>query len=213
MPRRQIELAHVFAALGLLAFAASSSYAQDYDGETETAITGLGGLGGLSGFSGLSGLSALANGVVTGYAPIGAGSEIGGNSDGLYQGNNGERGLGASESSDAETGDYEEDSNDSSASEEHPILSKFFNLISGGRHKRSVDITEPIDTQASQVHSRVKRGYKGWVPYVSTYVKTDKKANFKWGVSKNRSMILTNMIRLTRFDPTVANIFNSFIEC
>ena len=67
---------------------------------------------------------------VTGYAPVGAGSEMGG-SDGLDQGAGGDRGLGASESSDAES-DYDEDSNDSSASEEHPILSKFFNLISGG---------------------------------------------------------------------------------
>lgn len=182
---RKVELNQILAAITLFAFAASSSFAQDYDGEAETAITGL---GGLSGLSGLGGLSALANGVVTGYAPIGTGSDVSAGSDGVYQGN-GERGLGASESSDAESGDYDEDSNDSSASEEHPILSKFFNLISGGRHKRSVDEADAPNTPAepiqaaSQAHSRVKRGYKGWVPYVSTYVKTDKKAHFKWGVS------------------------------
>jgi len=157
---------------------ASAALAQDYDGEAETAITGLGGLGGLGGLTGLSGLTALANGVVTGYAPISAGSESGSGSE--------MRAIGASESSDADSGDYDEDSNDSSASEEHPILSKFFNLISGGRHKRSVDQPESLAQNTvhhvSEPHSRVKRGYKGWVPYVSTYVKTDKKANFKWGV-------------------------------
>lgn len=183
---RQIELRQIFAAISVLAFVTSSSLAQDYDGgETETAITGLGGLGGLSGLTGFGGLSALANGVVTGYAPMGASSDVG-QQEGIYQGGQGERGL-AAEGSEAETGDYDEDSNDSSASEEHPILSKFFNLISGGRHKRSVEMGEPMNSQAasaSQVHSRVKRGYKGWVPYVSTYVKTDKKANFKWGVSR-----------------------------
>lgn len=152
---------------------AASCRAEDYDGEAETAITGLSGLGGLGG------LSALANGIVTGYAPIGESSgsgELGG--DVMYQGS-GDRGLGASESSDGESGDYDEDSNDSAASEEHPILSKFINFISGGRHKRSVDTSEPSEMKT---HSRVKRGYKGWVPYVSTYVKTDKKAHFKWGV-------------------------------
>lgn len=168
---------NVLAAIVISALVASC-YAQDYDGEAETAITGL---SGLSGLSGLGGLSALTSGVVTGYAPMSAGSEISGGSDGI---NSGEQGLGASESSDAESGDYDEDSNDSSASEEHPILSKFINLISGGRHKRSVsDIEAPVATESHQIHSRVKRGYKGWVPYVSTYVKTDKKANFKWGVS------------------------------
>lgn len=166
----------LFGALSVLAVA-SLNLAQDYDGETETAITGLSGLGGLGGLSGLSGLTALANGVVTGYAPMGSSSDMSNGSDGI-------RGLGVSESSDAESGDYDEDSNDSSASEDHPILSKFFNLISGGRSKRSVDQAEaPQETvQHKQVHNRVKRGYKGWVPYVSTYVKTDKKANFKWGV-------------------------------
>lgn len=167
---QQIKSGSIIVAITVFALVASS-YAQDYDGEAETSISGLSGIGGLSG------LSALANGVVTGYAPIGAGSEMGG-SDGYVQG---ERGLG--EGSEAETGDYDEDSNDSAASEEHPILSKFFNLISGVRHKRSVDQAEsPIESQ-SQVHSRVKRHSKGYVPYVSTYVKTDKKANFKWGVS------------------------------
>jgi hypothetical protein len=183
---RLVEIAQIIAAISLIACAISSVAAQDYDGETETAITGL---NGLTGLSGLGGLTALANGIVTGYAPIGASSEVDsgpesgsdGGSDGVYQGGSGDRNLGASESSDAESGDYDEDSNDSSASEEHPILSKFFNLISGGRHKRSVDSLEP--SESHKAHSRVKRGYKGWVPYVSTYVKTDKKANFKWGVS------------------------------
>lgn len=170
---RQLEITQIIAAIGVFACAISSIAAQDYDGgETETAITGL---DGLSGLTGLTGLSALANGVVTGYAPIGAGSEVSGGSDSGQQG-----GIGASESSDADS-DYDEDSNESSASEEHPILSKFFNLISGGRHKRSIETLEPSESQ--KAHSRVKRGYKGWVPYVSTYVKTDKKANFKWGVS------------------------------
>lgn len=168
---QQIRSNSIFAAITVFALVASS-YAQDYDGETETSISGLSGLGGLSG------LSALANGVVTGYAPIGAGSEMGG-PDGYVQG---ERGLGGSEGSDAE-GDYDEDSNDSAASEEHPILSKFFNLISGGRHKRSINQVEVPIASRSEIHSRVKRGSKGYVPYVSTYVKTDKKANFKWGVS------------------------------
>lgn len=181
----QLEMKQVIAAISLLVITISTARAQDYDGEAETAITGLNGLTGLSGFSGLSGLSALANGVVTGYAPISSGSEVGG-SDGIYQG--GDRGLGASESSDTETGDYDDDSNDSSASEEHPILAKFFNLISGSRHKRSIETTEPVESNVNQQeHHRVKRGYKGWVPYVSTYVKTDKKANFKWGVSAHHA--------------------------
>lgn len=152
----------------------ASSYADDYDGgETETAITGL------SGLSGLGGLSALANGIVTGYAP--SGGEM--SNDVVIQGGEG-RGLGASESSENESGDYEDDSNDSAASEESPILSKFINFISGGRHRRSVDQSDaPIEPSESKAHTRVKRGYKGWVPYVSTYVKTDKKAHFKWGVS------------------------------
>lgn len=167
----QIKSSSILAAITVFALMASSQ-AQDYDGEAETSISGLSGIGSLTG------LSALANGVVTGYAPIGAGSEIGG-SDGYVQG---ERGIGGSEASDAE-GDYDEDSNDSAASEEHPILSKFFNLISGVRHKRSIDQAEAPIASQSKVHSRVKRGSKGYVPYVSTYVKTDKKANFKWGVS------------------------------
>lgn len=169
------ELASALAAMTVLAFVAST-VAQDYDGEGETAITGL---SGLTGLGGLSGLTALANGEVTGYAPLGAGSESG--DDGLVSGG---RGLGAAESSDVESGDYDEDSNDSSASEDHPILSKFINLISGGRHKRSVEQADAPIAAGTQVHSRVKRGYKGWVPYVSTYVKTDKKAHFKWGVSE-----------------------------
>lgn len=169
---QQIKSNTILAAITVFALVASS-YAQDYDGEAETSITGLSGIGGLSG------LSALANGVVTGYAPIGAGSEMGG-SDGYVQG---ERGMGSSDGSEAESGDYDEDSNDSAASEEHPILSKFFNLISGVRHKRSIDQVEAPIASQSKVHSRVKRGSKGYVPYVSTYVKTDKKANFKWGVS------------------------------
>lgn len=177
---RQTEVTQIIAAISLIACAISSVAAQDYDAETETQISGL---NGLSGLGGLSGLTALANGVVTGYAPVGSSSEMGAGSDGLYQGGSGDRSLGASESSDADSGDYDEDSNDSSASEEHPILSKFFNLISGGRHKRSIEAqVEPSESQ--KAHSRVKRGYKGWVPYVSTYVKTDKKANFKWGVSR-----------------------------
>lgn len=169
MLRQSLESASIVAAITVFALVASSS-AQDYDaGEGETAITGL------SGLSGFSGLSGLANGMITGYAPVGSGSD----SDGIIQG---ERGL-ASEGSEAETGDYDDDSNESAASEEHPILSKFFNLISGVRNKRSVDLNEAPTAQAPQVLSRVKRGSKGWTPYVSTYVKTDKKANFKWGVS------------------------------
>lgn len=168
----------IFAMLALAIIGLSR--AEDYDGEAETAITGLSGLGGLGG------LSALANGIVTGYAPIGGGSGELGN-DVVYQGS-GDRGLGMSESSegsDADSGDYDDDSNDSAASEERPILAKFINFISGGRHKRSVEQSEPVEAVSpseSKVHSRVKRGYKGWVPYVSTYVKTDKKAHFKWGV-------------------------------
>lgn len=161
----QIKSSSILAAITVFALVASSS-AQDYDGDAETAISGLSGIGGLGGLAGLG------SGVMTGYAPIGSNSESG-NRD-------------AAESSDVETGDYDEDSNDSAASEEHPILSKFFNLISGGRSKRSVDQSDaPVVAQSAQVHSRVKRGYKGWVPYVSTYVKTDKKANFKWGVSSS----------------------------
>lgn len=169
---RQMQLTATLAALTVFAFVASSQ-AQDYDGDAETQITGL------SGISGLSGLSALANGVVSGYAPMGANSEMGGSAEAMIQ-NQGERpNLGSAETSEVEAGDYDDDSNDSSASEEHPILSKFFNLISGGRHRRSVDQYEaPIES-----HERVKRHAKGYVPYVSTYVKTDKKANFKWGVS------------------------------
>lgn len=164
---RQIKSASVLAAITVLALVASSQ-AQDYDNDAETAISGLSGLGGLGGLAGLG------SGVMTGYAPIGASSE------GISSGD-----RGVAESSDVETGDYDEDSNDSAASEEHPILSKFFNLISGGRSKRSVDQADaPVSAPSAQVHSRVKRGYKGWVPYVSTYVKTDKKAHFKWGVSR-----------------------------
>lgn len=166
---RQISSASVIAAITIFALVASNQ-AQDYDGDAETAITGLGGLGGITGLSG------LANSVVTGYAPIGAGSEMG-------EGVGAERGL-SGEGSDNESGDYDDDSNDSAASEEHPILSKFFNLISGVRHKRDVTQAE-APLSESQVHTRVKRGSKGWVPYVSTYVKTDKKAHFKWGVSIN----------------------------
>lgn len=166
---RKIEVATGIVALFVILLIASS-HAEDYDGETETAITGL------SDLSGLGGLSALANGIVTGYAPMGPGSGDM-SSEMIYQGP-GDRGLGVSESSDSESGDYDEDSNESAASEERPI-SKFINFISGGRHKRSIDAIEPAD---SKIHSRVKRGYKGWVPYVSTYVKTDKKAHFKWGV-------------------------------
>lgn len=181
MLRQNVAQASLAAAIALIALV-STCKAQDYDGEAETAITGL---GGLSGLSGLSGLAGLANGVVTGYAPMGAGSEMANNGDGMYHNGPSERGLGAAESSEAESGDYDDDSNDSSASEEHPILSKFINLISGGRHKRSI---ESVADQ-SQVHNRVKRGYKGWVPYVSTYVKTDKKANFKWGVSHIQQLL------------------------
>lgn len=168
-----------FASILILSLVAFAS-ADDYEGgETETAITGL------SGLSGLGGLSALANGIVTGYAPMnGAGSEMG--QDVVLQGNE-PRGMGTSESSDNESGDYEEDSNDSAASEEQPILSRVISFISGGRHRRSVDQSDELSEEprmaASKIHSRVKRGYKGWVPYVSTYVKTDKKAHFKWGVS------------------------------
>lgn len=177
----QIQTSLKVVAITIFALAATS-YAQDYDGEAETAITGLSGLSGLSGFGGLS---ALANGVVTGYAPMNGNG--GDESETIVQngGQDGQRGLGASESSDSDSSsDYDDDSNDSSASEDHPILSKFFNLISGSRSKRSVDQAEaPIQQQATVQHNhRVKRGYKGWVPYVSTYVKTDKKANFKWGV-------------------------------
>lgn len=176
---RQINLASTLAAITIFALVASS-HAQDYDGDAETQITGL------SGLNGLSGLSALANGVVTGYAPMGANSEMGPGSEGGMIHSQGERPLGAPESADVEAGDYDEDSNDSSASEEHPILSKFFNLISGsgGRRRRSVESVEDAPVAAAS-HQRVKRGAKGYVPYVSTYVKTDKKAHFKWGVSYN----------------------------
>lgn len=183
----QFEITQILVAISLLALFAPSLRAQDYDGEAETSITGLNGLTGLTGLSGLSGLSALANDVVTGYAPMSSNSEAGAGSDAIYQSGNGERALTGSEGSDADTGDYEEDSNDSSASEEHPILTKFFNLISGSRHKRSVESPTPAESE-HKTHNRVKRGYKGWVPYVSTYVKTDKKANFKWGVSYSKQI-------------------------
>lgn len=156
--------------LGLSTFTISN--AQDYDGEAETSISGLSGLGGLSG------LSALANGIV----PLVSSSEIQGEVDGDGGDGSDSDSDKNSDSSDADSGDYEENAGDSSASEEHPILAKVFNLLSSVRHKRSVE--EQIEAPSTnQGLKRVKRHYKGWVPYVKTYVKTDKKAHFKWGVS------------------------------
>lgn len=76
-------------------------------------------------------------------------------------------------SSDAD-GDYEGDDNSAAASSLHPTVV---------RVRRSVDHKDNLKAAASEPKLRVKRHGKYYIGPVYTYVKTDKHANFKWGVS------------------------------
>ncbi|KAG9509636.1 hypothetical protein GZH46_01836, partial [Fragariocoptes setiger] len=162
---QQVLVALTFATLAAIVFNGGVT-CQDYEGDGETSLSGLAGLG-------------LGSGSITGYAPMSA-SDAGLASAGSSSGSVSTNGA---DSDNSDVGDYEDDSDSAAASEMHPILSRVISLISGARHKRSIDeSTSPEASSGQESKVRVKRGYKGWVPYVSTYVKTDKKANFKWGV-------------------------------
>lgn len=78
-------------------------------------------------------------------------------------------------------GDYEGDDGTAAASSVIPTVV---------RVRRSVD--ETIKSEASAPKLRVKRHGKHYIGPVYTYVKTDKHANFKWGVS----IILMSLLSL-----------------
>lgn len=72
-------------------------------------------------------------------------------------------------------GDYEgDDSSVAAASSISPTVV---------RVRRSVEVSENLDKSGSEPKLRVKRHGKYYIGPVYTYVKTDKHANFKWGVS------------------------------
>lgn len=76
-------------------------------------------------------------------------------------------------------GDYEGDDNSAAASSIHPTVV---------RVRRSAGV-EDQKVEASVPKLRVKRHGKYYIGPVYTYVKTDKHANFKWGVSNQRPKV------------------------
>lgn len=80
-------------------------------------------------------------------------------------------------------GDYEGDDNSAAASSLNPSVV---------RVRRSLD--EQLEAASSEPKVRVKRHGKYYIGPVYTYVKTDKHANFKWGVSRRRSIDSTRLM-------------------
>lgn len=103
-------------------------------------------------------------------------------------------------------GDYEGDDSSAAASAPEPSVI---------RVRRSVDPTQAAESAAPKL--RVKRHGKYYIGPVYTYVKTDKHANFKWGVSTLFEcclppmrllllLLLTSkrkLMQLTNFSPTL----------
>ncbi|KAG9510453.1 hypothetical protein GZH46_01010, partial [Fragariocoptes setiger] len=132
-----------------------AAIAQDYDNENENYGNGNGGDEGYGNYGGDDGYS--------GYQP----SQ---NSGVAAESSDVQPGYSSQGSSDAD-GDYENDEIARAASIIKPTIA---------RVRRSVSNDEHISASAPKI--RVKRGGKHYIGPVYTYVKTDKHANFKWGI-------------------------------
>lgn len=167
----------------LVALAIVATQAQDYDdegyGNQGAGAGGGGGSGGNGGEGdsynvGYGGNDDSYNGNMPNSYQSNLDSDGNSNSPSNYSPQNGGANGGGSDAD----GDYEGDDNSAAASVENPSVV---------RVRRSVN-TEPMRPAASgEAKLRVKRHGKYYIGPVYTYVKTDKHANFKWGVSTMRA--------------------------